>query len=165
MKFVHSVVAALLLVLCSVGIAQAASPARLTILSYHEVAEGDAALVPMYTVTPTNFVRQLDWLKNNGYHFVSMRFEPAAIEVLDVITPVSLEHSIIALVGTSALLLLWSLLPSRGVTHAHAVQGLDDYSDYFDLDAGEIIAGRESRVCVVHHDDHGNIVGIEPRAG
>jgi len=94
-----------------------------------------------------------------------MRFEPAAIEVLDVITPVSLEHSIIALVGTSALLLLWSLLPSRGVTHAHAVQGLDDYSDYFDLDAGEIIAGRESRVCVVHHDDHGNIIGIEPRAG
>ena len=94
-----------------------------------------------------------------------MHFELAAIEVLDVITPVSLEHSIIALVGTSALLLLWSLLPSRSVTHAHALQALEDYSEYFELDEGEILAGRESRACIVHHDEHGNIVGIEPRTG
>lgn len=54
------------------GLVQAAPAARLTILSYHEIAERQDALVPAYAVTPTNFVRQLDWLKNNGYHFVSV---------------------------------------------------------------------------------------------
>ncbi len=51
---------------------QASAPANLTILSYHEIAERKDALVPEYAVTPTNFIRQMDWLKNNGYHFVSM---------------------------------------------------------------------------------------------
>jgi len=59
-----------LLALCSV--AQADPQPKLTILSYHEIAEGNDALVPQYTVTPTNFVRQMDWLKNNGYRFVSV---------------------------------------------------------------------------------------------
>lgn len=45
---------------------------KLTVLSYHEIAERDQALVPQYAVTPTNFVRQMDWLRNNGYHFVSV---------------------------------------------------------------------------------------------
>lgn len=55
----------------------AATPAqgvdnRLTILSYHEVADKADALTPAFTVTPTQFVRQLDWLRNHGYHFVSV---------------------------------------------------------------------------------------------
>jgi len=62
--------ALMLLAFCAV--AQAAPPPKLTILSYHEIAEGNDALVPQYTVTPTNFVRQMDWLKNNGYHFVGV---------------------------------------------------------------------------------------------
>ncbi|NNM51982.1 MAG: poly-beta-1,6-N-acetyl-D-glucosamine N-deacetylase PgaB [Pseudomonadales bacterium] len=56
-----------LLALCS-----HADNTELTILSYHEIADHESALVPFYTVTPTNFIRQMDWLKNNGYHFVSM---------------------------------------------------------------------------------------------
>lgn len=52
--------------------AHADSNPQLTILSYHEIAERDNALVPQYTVSPTNFVRQMDWLKNNGYHFVGV---------------------------------------------------------------------------------------------
>jgi len=70
MKHALSVAMLCLLVLCAV--AQAAPQPKLTILSYHEIAEGNDALIPQYTVTPTNFVRQLDWLKNNGYHFVGM---------------------------------------------------------------------------------------------
>ncbi len=91
-------------------------------------------------------------------------FESAAIEVFDVITPISLTHSIIALLGTSGLLLLWTLLPTRKLTHAHGVQTLADYAEYFDLDKAVIVAGRGSRICVVHHDEHGNIQGVEPRA-
>jgi biofilm PGA synthesis lipoprotein PgaB len=62
----------LLFALCLIGTAHAEPQPKLTILSYHEIAEGNDALIPMYTVTPTNFVRQMDWLKNNGYHFVGM---------------------------------------------------------------------------------------------
>lgn len=43
---------------------------KLTILSYHEIADRDA-LVPALAVTPTMFVRQMDWLRNHGYRFVS----------------------------------------------------------------------------------------------
>jgi biofilm PGA synthesis lipoprotein PgaB len=56
----------------------AAAPARadteedLTVLSYHEVADPAQALVPAYAVTPTDFVRQMDWLRNHGYRFVAV---------------------------------------------------------------------------------------------
>lgn len=52
--------------------AMADTEEKLTVLSYHEIAERDDALVPQYAVSPTNFVRQIDWLRNNGYHFVSV---------------------------------------------------------------------------------------------
>ena len=50
----------------------AIAPDSLTVLSYHEITEPANALVPAYAVTPTNFVRQMDWLRNHGYHFVSL---------------------------------------------------------------------------------------------
>lgn len=62
-------------VLLLLGAAARAAPpaaAELTILSYHEVAEPGEALVPLYAVTPTDFVRQMDWLRNHGYRFVSV---------------------------------------------------------------------------------------------
>jgi poly-beta-1,6-N-acetyl-D-glucosamine biosynthesis protein PgaD len=90
-------------------------------------------------------------------------FAPAMIQVFDAITPISLVYSSIALVGTSALLLLWTLLPTRRLTHAHDMQALQDYAEYFDLDEDDIVAGRNSSICVVSHDEHGNIVAIEPR--
>lgn len=45
---------------------------KLTVLSYHEIADPSDALIPEYAVTPTMFVRQIDWLRNNGYNFVSV---------------------------------------------------------------------------------------------
>ncbi len=71
-KFVFACTTLLVLLAGLLDVAQAAPQPKLTILSYHEIAEGNDALVPMYTVTPTNFVRQMDWLKNNGYRFVGM---------------------------------------------------------------------------------------------
>ena len=69
----------LLRVLCVLWVAQLLSSAanadtseKLTILSYHEIVNADQALIPEYAVTPTMFVRQIDWLRNNGYHFVSV---------------------------------------------------------------------------------------------
>ena len=89
--------------------------------------------------------------------------EPAAMQVLDTLTPISLTHSLIALLGTSALLMLWTLLPTRKLTHTHGVESLGDYAEYFDIAADTIVAGQDSRICVVSHDEHGNIIGIVPR--
>lgn len=52
--------------------AQAKGPVKLTILSYHEIAEVKDALVPGYAVTPAEFAAQLAWLKQQGNQFVSM---------------------------------------------------------------------------------------------
>jgi biofilm PGA synthesis lipoprotein PgaB len=56
------------------GLLAAATPTeeKLTILTYHEIADADRALIPDYAVSPTMFVRQIDWLRNNGYHFVTI---------------------------------------------------------------------------------------------
>lgn len=45
---------------------------ELTVLSYHEIAGRGDALVPHYAVTPTDFVRQMDWLRNHGFQFVGV---------------------------------------------------------------------------------------------
>jgi poly-beta-1,6-N-acetyl-D-glucosamine N-deacetylase len=52
--------------------ASAAPAEELTVLGYHEIADAAAARTPAYAVTPTNFVRQIDWLRNHGYRFVSV---------------------------------------------------------------------------------------------
>lgn len=52
--------------------AAGATEEKLTILSYHEIADREQALIPDFAVSPTMFVRQIDWLRNNGYHFVSV---------------------------------------------------------------------------------------------
>ena len=45
---------------------------RLTVISYHEIEEPATALIPDYAVSPTMFVRHIDWLRNNGFVFVSV---------------------------------------------------------------------------------------------
>src|SRR5512145_2682273 len=69
-----------LLLLLPARRAAADAGAELTGLSYHEIADRADALVPLYAVTPTNFVRQMDWLRNHGYHFVAVADVLAARE-------------------------------------------------------------------------------------
>lgn len=45
---------------------------RLTVISYHEIEDPAEALIPDYAVSPTMFVRHIDWLRNNGFVFVSV---------------------------------------------------------------------------------------------
>ena len=61
----------LLLVRAASG-ACAEPPVRLTVLSYHEIAERGDALVPNYAVTPANFEAQMTWLRDSHHHFVSL---------------------------------------------------------------------------------------------
>lgn len=43
-----------------------------TVLSYHEIAEVSKTLDLTYAVTPSNFEQQINWLVDNGYHFISI---------------------------------------------------------------------------------------------
>ncbi|SDB82673.1 poly-beta-1,6-N-acetyl-D-glucosamine N-deacetylase PgaB [Acinetobacter boissieri] len=44
----------------------------LTVIGYHEVTDAsNEAVIPLYAVTTTNFEAQINYLKNNGFHFVS----------------------------------------------------------------------------------------------
>lgn len=61
----------LLLVRAATG-ACAEPPVKLTVLSYHEIAERSDALVPNYAVTPANFAAQMQWLHDSRHHFVSL---------------------------------------------------------------------------------------------
>lgn len=88
-------------------------------------------------------------------------FGLATREVLDTVTPISLVHSMVALLGTSGLLLLWSLLPKRRIGEAHAARSTLDYARYFQLDEADINLGHESRICIVSHDEDGAMTGIE----
>lgn len=66
------VVWVMLALLPPVASASSETDEKFTVLSYHEIADPGEALIPEYAVTPTMFVRQIDWLKNNGYNFVSV---------------------------------------------------------------------------------------------
>ena len=59
--------------------------------------------------------------------------ETGVIDVLEAVAPISIHHSVEALLGTSALLLLWTLLPRRQVMQSHAVEAIEDYARYFGL--------------------------------
>jgi len=54
------------------SLAAAMDRGELTILSYHEIADKRDALTPAYAVSPTMFLRQMDWLVNHGYRFVGV---------------------------------------------------------------------------------------------
>lgn len=72
----------------------------------------------------------------------------------------SLEEEAFALLGTGALLMLWNWLSTRPAPRP-AVQATPDYAAYFGLSQRALAAGRDSRVCVVHHDEQGRIVRLE----
>ena len=53
--------------------AQAHAASDLTVIGYHEITHHDQkALIPDYAVTPERFAQHIQWLKDNGYHFVSV---------------------------------------------------------------------------------------------
>jgi poly-beta-1,6-N-acetyl-D-glucosamine biosynthesis protein PgaD len=72
----------------------------------------------------------------------------------------SVEVMALLLIGVSALLLLWNRL-SREPAVRPRIDLLPDYSRHFGLTTEQITAARDSRRCVVHHDEQGRIVGIE----
>ena len=54
------------------GAAGAATNERYTVLSYHEISDAKDALIPRYAVAPAHFRKQIDWLRTNGFNFISV---------------------------------------------------------------------------------------------
>lgn len=44
----------------------------LTIIGYHEITDHRDALIPSYAVSEQQFSQHIDWLKNNGFHFINV---------------------------------------------------------------------------------------------
>jgi poly-beta-1,6-N-acetyl-D-glucosamine biosynthesis protein PgaD len=90
-----------------------------------------------------------------------LHFEPAAAEVLETVEPIDFSNSVFLLIGTCAMLLLWTLLPKGRITTGLPAATLEDCADHFRLPVESLTEGRGSRITVVHHDDAGAIVRIE----
>lgn len=73
------------------------------------------------------------------------------------------ERYAFALAGASGTLLLWNQLPAFK-SRTPEVPSVTDYANHFELPESEVVAGRGSAICVVHHDERGRIVRVEPRA-
>jgi poly-beta-1,6-N-acetyl-D-glucosamine biosynthesis protein PgaD len=86
----------------------------------------------------------------------------AAARLLVMGSSASIEGGALALAGTSGLLLVWNRLSSQPARRP-ALTVLPDYSGHFGIATQIIAAGRSSSICVVHHDEHGQIIDIVPR--
>jgi poly-beta-1,6-N-acetyl-D-glucosamine biosynthesis protein PgaD len=85
------------------------------------------------------------------------------VKLLGGTSPADIVYSLVAVVGGSGTLLLWNHLVPARKADSHRVQVLRDYAAHFQLPEQTILAGRVSTVSVVHHDEHGRIIGIETR--
>ncbi len=50
----------------------ASSDQTLTVIGYHEIINKQNALIPEYAVSSAQFEKHIEWLKKNGYHFISV---------------------------------------------------------------------------------------------
>ncbi len=67
-----------------------------------------------------------------------------------------------ALFVASGTLFVWSRLPAFR-SAAPAGPSPADYAAHFEVSEAQVAAARRCSVCVVHHDERGRIVAIEPR--
>lgn len=75
---------------------------------------------------------------------------------------ISLE-GLMAVAGAAGTLMLWSLLPKRGVARKPVVNTVEDAAEYFQLPVESIEQGKAASISRVHHDECGRIVRIETR--
>jgi poly-beta-1,6-N-acetyl-D-glucosamine biosynthesis protein PgaD len=74
----------------------------------------------------------------------------------------AIERAVLALLGTSGVLLVWNRLFARATRQPEALSVVD-YARHFDVPEHVLRAGRDAPVCVVQHDESGRIVAVECR--
>jgi biofilm PGA synthesis protein PgaD len=73
---------------------------------------------------------------------------------------VTFEHAVYLLVGTPIVLLILSRLNRHQAPSEHLIYHSSDYSDYFNVDDGELKKCVESQLVTVYFDDHGHIIQL-----
>jgi poly-beta-1,6-N-acetyl-D-glucosamine biosynthesis protein PgaD len=131
-------------------------------LGWHRRILSDVATLALWLVWIYLWLPVLDKLRQ--VIRLRLHFEPAAAEVLETIEPIDFSNSVFLLLGTCALLLLWTLLPKRRIAVGHPVTTLEDCAEEFGLPPAAITEGRAGRIMTVHHDDSGAIVRIETKS-
>ena len=94
-------------------------------------------------------------------HSWTMLAPPASTKFM--MTGVISIEGLMAVAGAAGTLMLWSLLPKRGVARKPVVNTVEDAAAYFQLPVDSIEQGRQADICRVHHDERGRIVRIETR--
>jgi len=93
---------------------------------------------------------------------VSVLSHVAMLKVVPSGTIAGAPRYAVALVGASGTLLVWSRLPAfRAAVPAKVLAS--DYAGHFQVREEALQASRAAAICVVHHDEGGRIVRIEPR--
>jgi len=77
-------------------------------------------------------------------------------------TPATIEFSAMVLAGASVILMLWNQVTARRALRPR-LGSSQDHAAHFGLSAQDVQHGRDSSVCVVHHDESGRIVQIQAR--
>lgn len=131
-------------------------------LRWHQRLCSDASTVLMWGAWLKLWypvVRSFAWVGDFG-----VLSQLTLMKLLSSDPALDVERYAVALVGTSGTLLLWNWLPAVKARNPE-VQSVSDYARHFELPEHEILAGRGTSVCVVHHDDSGRIVRLECRSG
>lgn len=129
-------------------------------LAWHQRLVSDASTAMMWggwlwLWSPV--LRSSTWLAGLG-----VRSYPTLAKLLASGSADDLQRSVVALVGASGTLLVWSRLPARKV-RAAPIPTTGEYARHFEVPEHELQAGRRASVCVVHHDASGRIVHVECR--
>jgi poly-beta-1,6-N-acetyl-D-glucosamine biosynthesis protein PgaD len=102
-------------------------------------------------------MRSLSWVAD-----INVLSQLTLMKLASVGATADVPRYAMALVGTSGTLLLWNRLPALKVRTPN-VRSVSDYARHFELSEDEILAGRGTAVCVVHHDEGGRIIRVERR--
>ena len=97
------------------------------------------------------------------WRIVSIRSsaEDIADDIFDQIHAVTVEHALMMLLGTSAILILIAKLPKYSPQSLHTVYQPEEYAQFFDINSDELVQGLQSQVCTLHHNQVGKIISIQ----
>lgn len=88
------------------------------------------------------------------HHFFQFRFLLLGI-------PNAVADPAVALISTSSMLMLWNTINNPTPTYKQL--STEDIANHFNISTEQLNEGRNSQVCVVHHDEYGNIVAINSK--
>lgn len=88
------------------------------------------------------------------HHFFQFRFLLLGI-------PQAIQEPAVALVSTSSALMLLNTINNPKPTCQQVYN--EDIANYFNVSIKQLEESKNSQVCVVHHDEYGNILRIQKR--